>query len=136
MAEDKTTTLTQAPATDADAAAAAAAAAKKAKNEAKNEEKRRAKLAKFAAKQAKVYFEQQCSEHCCHVPLGGSFDSYSTTYFSHSLRSKRSKLQPLARTLKRRRRRLLSRLLKRLFLSTRHPRARRRVTIKSIRFDI
>ncbi|KAG0173418.1 AP-1 adaptor complex sigma subunit Aps1 [Apophysomyces sp. BC1034] len=42
------------PTTEIDAAAAAAAAAKKAKNEAKNEEKRKAKLAKFAAKQAKI----------------------------------------------------------------------------------
>ena len=40
------------PPTDQDAAAAAAA--KKAKNEAKNEEKRRAKMAKFEAKKAKV----------------------------------------------------------------------------------
>ncbi|KAI8144679.1 valyl-tRNA synthetase [Fennellomyces sp. T-0311] len=45
------------PPTDQDAAAAAAA--KKAKNEAKNEEKRRAKLAKFEAKKAKLEAEKK-----------------------------------------------------------------------------
>ncbi|KAG2218972.1 hypothetical protein INT45_008396 [Circinella minor] len=48
--EEKKETIV--PPTDADAAAAAAL--KKAKNEAKNEEKRRAKLAKFEAKKAKL----------------------------------------------------------------------------------